>query len=58
MLWPWYRPAATAPIRPLAWEFPYAVGSGPGKGFFLFPSEPKKKKKRVEKKIDYELVFD
>ena len=22
----WYRPAATAPIRPLAWEAPYAVG--------------------------------
>ena len=23
-LWLWYRPAATAPIRPLAWEPPYA----------------------------------
>ena len=22
----WHRPAATAPIRPLAWEPPYAVG--------------------------------
>ena len=22
----WCRPAATAPIRPLAWEPPYAVG--------------------------------
>ena len=21
----WRKPAATAPIRPLAWEFPYAV---------------------------------
>ena len=28
----WCRPAATAPIRPLAWESPYAVGRGPGKG--------------------------
>ena len=24
LLWLWYRPAATAPIRPLAWEPPYA----------------------------------
>ena len=22
----WYRPAAAAPIRPLAWELPYAAG--------------------------------
>ena len=26
-LWLWYRPAAAAPIRPLAWEPPYAVGA-------------------------------
>ena len=26
MLWLWRRPAATAPIRPLASEPPYAVG--------------------------------
>ena len=26
MLWPWHRPAATPPIRPLAWEPPYATG--------------------------------
>ena len=25
-LWPWYRPAATALIRPLAWELPYNAG--------------------------------
>ena len=25
-LWLWYRPAATAPIRLLAWEPPYARG--------------------------------
>ena len=24
-LWPWHRPAAVAPIGPLAWEPPYAV---------------------------------
>ena len=26
LLWLWHRPAATAPIQPLAWEFSYAVG--------------------------------
>ena len=26
-LWLWGRPAATAPIQPLAWEPPYAVGA-------------------------------
>ena len=25
LLWLWHRPAATAPIRPLAWELPYAA---------------------------------
>ena len=27
LLWLWYRPAATAPIRPLAWEPPHAAGA-------------------------------
>ena len=27
LLWLWCRPVATAPIEPLAWEPPYAVGS-------------------------------
>ena len=26
LLWLWCRSVATAPIRPLAWELPYAVG--------------------------------
>ena len=26
LLWLWCRPVATAPIRPLAWEPPYASG--------------------------------
>ena len=26
-LWVWYRPAAVAPIGPLAWELPYAKGT-------------------------------
>ena len=27
LLWLWRRPAAIAPIRPLAWEPPYAAGA-------------------------------
>ena len=27
LLWLWYGPAAAAPIRPQAWEPPYAVGT-------------------------------
>ena len=27
LLWPWHRPVATAPIRPLASEPPYAAGA-------------------------------
>ena len=27
LLWLWHRPAAVAPIQPLAWEPPYAVGA-------------------------------
>ena len=26
-LWLWCRPVATSPIRPLAWEPPYAAGA-------------------------------
>ena len=27
LLWLWHRPATTAPIGPLAWEPPYAMGA-------------------------------
>ena len=27
LLWLWHRPAAAAPIRPLAWELPHAAGA-------------------------------
>ena len=26
LLWLWHRPAAVAPVRPLAWESPYVAG--------------------------------
>ena len=38
LLWLWFRLAARAPIQPLAWETPYAVGAA--------LKRPKKKRKR------------
>ena len=42
LLWLWRRPAATAPIQPLAWEPPYATGVAQD-----MAKRPKKKKKKV-----------
>ena len=44
LLWLWHRPAATAPIRPLAWEPSYVTGAA-----------LKKKKAKKPKKL-YQLV--
>ena len=41
LLWLWHRLAATAPIRPLAWEPPYAEGAA------LEKTKRKKKRKNV-----------
>ena len=49
LLWLWCRPAATAPIRLLAWEPPYAGGAALKK---------KKKKKSAAKKPPLTLVFN
>ena len=43
LLWLWHRPMATGPIRPLAWEPPYATGAA------LKGQKTKKKKKKMEK---------
>ena len=45
MLWLWHRPAATASIRPLAWEFPYAVGVALNTHTQNRPKKGKKKRK-------------
>ena len=42
LLWLWHRLAATAPIGPLAWEPPYAVGAAQENA----KRRPKKKKKK------------
>ena len=44
LLWLWCRLAATAPIPPLAWELPYALG------VVLKDKKRKKKKKKKKKK--------
>jgi len=41
VLWLWHRPAATAPIGPLAWEPQYAAGAA---------QEMAKRQKRKKKK--------
>ena len=40
-LWLWCRPVATAPIRPIAWEPPYAAGAAQE-----MAKRPKKKKEK------------
>ena len=47
MLWLWHRPAATALIRPLAWEPPYAEGA----------ALKRKKKPKDKKKLKIELPY-
>ena len=42
LLWLWCRLAATAPIRPLAWEPPYAAGAA------LKTKEKKKEESMLE----------
>ena len=49
-LWLWLWLAAVAPIRLLAWEFPYAVGA-----FLKRPK--KKKKKKIKKKCSHSQLF-
>ena len=44
LLWLWCRPVATAPIRPLAWESPYAARAAKE----IAKRQKKKKKKKWE----------
>jgi len=51
LLWFWRRLAATAPIRPLAWETPYAAGVAQEMAKKTKKKKKKKKKKRKRKKL-------
>ena len=44
LLWLWCRPVATAPIQPLAWEPPYALGAA--QEIATTTTRQKKKKKK------------
>ena len=46
LLWLWHRPEATAPIRPLAWEPPCAIG-------VALEKDKKTEKKKKLKSIYY-----
>ena len=50
LLWPWCRPVASAPIRPLAWELPYAAGAAQ-------EMAKKKKKKRHREGVIYGIIY-
>ena len=54
LLWLWCRPAATAPIGPLAWEIPYATGAALEKAKRL----KKKKERKKERKHRHEEVTE
>ena len=45
LLWLWRRPATIAPIRPLAWEPPYAMGAA-----------LEKAKKTKKKKLNFNYI--
>ena len=47
LLWLWNRPVAIAPIRPLDWESPYAMGAA------LEKAKRQKKKRKTEKEKVY-----
>ena len=49
LLWLWHRPVATAMIRPLAWEPPYAVGVALKRQKDQKTEKRKKKKKKEGK---------
>ena len=50
LLWFWCSPAATAPIRPLAWELPFAAGAA------LEKAKRQKKKKKADKSCIFLLL--
>ena len=47
LLWLWRRMVATAPIRPLAWEPPYAAGAAQEIATTTTTKKKKTKKKRI-----------
>ena len=52
LLWLWRRPVATAPIQPLAWEPPYAMGAALENA----KRQKKKKKKKTKQTIPHDFL--
>ena len=57
LLWLWCSPAATAPIRPLAWEPPHAVGMAQKRQKTKKKKKKKKKRKKKKKNLKTYLIF-
>ena len=51
LLWLWRRPVATAPIQPLAWEPPCAVGAAQDIATTTTTAKDKRQKDKKNKKI-------
>ena len=49
LLWLWRRPAATAPIGPLAWEPPHAMGAA---------HETAKRQKKKKKELSLQTFWN
>ena len=58
LLWLWRRPVATAPIRPLAWEPPYATGAAQEIKKTTKKDKKKKKERKKKRKLNIELPYD
>ena len=56
LLWLWCRPAAKAPIRPLAWEPPYATGVALEKAKRQ-KNKNKNKQTNKQKKTERERIY-
>ena len=52
LLWLWHGLMATAPIRPLAWEPPYAAGAAQGKWRKDKQKQKQKQTKKTTQKLD------
>ena len=58
LLWLWHRPGAVAPIRPLAWEPPYAAGTAQEIAKRQKQTNKKKTKTKNKKQQKKELPYD
>ena len=56
LLWLWRRLTAAAPIRPLAWEPPYAAGAA--QEMAKRPKKKERKKKKKKKRNVHQVEVD